>query len=90
MALRFIPRSPTPLATRLALLTFLGATSALAADEPLPLDGANAAITLARELIDKAPTGNAESEQHRKKASELLVRAQGELIKAKAKAKDAP
>jgi hypothetical protein len=78
-----VPRAPQRLAIGTLLSALLLASGALAADAPLPLDEANTAIVRARELIQSAPAGSKTFEEHRKKAAELLVRAQSELLKAK-------
>lgn len=80
---RPIRRSTKTFAVGSALVALLLASGALAADEPLPLDQANAAIAQAKKLIDGAPVGNKEAEEHKKKAGELLIRAQSEIFKAK-------
>jgi len=83
MTLRPTRGSTTTFAIGSALTALLLASGAFAADEPLPLDQANAAIAQAKKLIDGSPVGNKQAEEHKKKAGELLVRAQSELFKAK-------
>jgi hypothetical protein len=78
-----LPRPPQRLAIGAVFSAVLAASSVLAADAPLPLDEANSAIVRAKELIQAAPAGSKAFEEHRKKAAELLVRAQSELLKAK-------
>lgn len=47
------------------------------------LDQALSALTSAVSLVKDAPTQGSDFEEHRKKAVDLLTRAQGEIVKAK-------
>jgi hypothetical protein len=67
-----------------ALLALTFASSALGADTAgLTLDEANAQLTQLIDGIKRGPTLGAEAEARKKKALDLLTRAQGELIKGK-------
>ena len=80
-ALRFT--RPTWASVLVASLVAFGAGTALAADSPL--DDANALVQKATTLLKSAESANEnpEAAAHRKKAVELLTRAQSEILKAK-------
>jgi hypothetical protein len=75
-------RRGSRLVTALWLVAVLVSGAAWAADGKL--DEANASAAKAILLLKSATTSpNAEAEAHRKKAIDLLTRAQGEILKAK-------
>jgi hypothetical protein len=74
---------PTWASVLLASIVAFGAGTAFAADSPL--DEANALIQKAAALLKSAESASdkPEAAAHRKKAVELLTRAQSEILKAK-------
>jgi len=74
---------PTWTPVLLALIIAFGAGTAVAADSPL--DEANALVQKATALLKSAESKSEspEAAAHRKKAVELLTRAQSEILKAK-------
>lgn len=76
-----IARTPLAVAATLGLLCALFAGAAGADGDKL--DEAKASTAKAISLLKEAPAAPAGREAHRKKAIDLLMRAHGEILKAK-------
>lgn len=90
MVARSLPKSPRPqvLGAGVFLALALAAGAGVAGDAPTPdpkLGEANESAAKAIALLKAAqgPKGSEAFEAHRKKAIDLLTRAQGEILKAK-------
>jgi hypothetical protein len=75
------PRASTLLVLSLAIAAAFVSGAAWAGDTRL--DDANASAAKAIALLKAVPSPVAELDAHRKKAIDLLTRAQGEILKAK-------